>query len=92
MPGISNFFQICLKKFASKNRDFFKLPEKIEILLTRIHDPQISNQIDAAYLCLVQTRLDWPFRRAKSSPSKVRWPGYVHLYKQHHLFIYSNIA
>jgi len=27
---------------------FVKLPEKIEIVSTRIHDPQISNQIDAA--------------------------------------------
>ena len=46
------------RKFAWKNRIFLaKLPEEIEIfrkfawknqkLLTRIHDPQISNQIDA---------------------------------------------
>jgi len=46
-------------KFGWKNRKLFlKLPEKIEIFrkfscknrffFTRIHDPQISNQIDAA--------------------------------------------
>jgi len=29
------------------------LPGKIEILLTRIHDPQISNHIDAAGLLLL---------------------------------------
>ena len=46
--------------FAWKNRNFcVKLPEKIGIFrkfaleidfFTRIHDPQISNQIDAAVL------------------------------------------
>jgi len=31
-----------------KSKFHLNLPGKIEILLTRIHDPQISNQIDAA--------------------------------------------
>jgi len=31
-----------------KSNFFVNLPGKIEIVLTRIHDPQISNQIDAA--------------------------------------------
>ena len=45
-----NFSEICPEKsifceIAWKNRKF---SYKIEIFLTRIHDPQISNQIDAA--------------------------------------------
>ena len=59
-----NVSKICLEKskffknLLSKNQIFYKLPEKskfygnlhekIEIFLTWIHDPQISNQIDAA--------------------------------------------
>jgi len=39
---------------------FFNLPGKIEILLTRIHDTQISNQIDDAvlkqWLCVICDR------------------------------------
>src|SRR6218665_2898502 len=42
---ISIFFN-CLKK----SKFLGNLPEKIEILLTRVHDPQISNHIDAAGL------------------------------------------
>jgi len=60
----STFFKIWLKKskifenLVGKYKFFKNLPEKskflknlpgkIEILFTRIHDPQISNQIDAA--------------------------------------------
>src|SRR6218665_523817 len=49
-----NFSKICLKnhffvKLPGKKSKFLgNLPGKIEILLTRIHDPQISNQIDTA--------------------------------------------
>jgi len=32
------------------------LPGKFEILLTRIHDPQISNQIDAAGRLLLKSK------------------------------------
>jgi len=41
-----NFSKICLKKIDIS----LKFAWKIEILLTRIHDPQISNQIEAAVL------------------------------------------
>ena len=54
MPGKIDFFKICLEK----SKFFVKLLEKIEIFrtfawkieffFTRIRDPQISNQIDAA--------------------------------------------
>jgi len=53
LPGDSNSFV----KLPEKSKVFGNLPEQIEMLLTRIHDPQISNPIDAAvleypYLCL----------------------------------------
>ena len=38
-----NLSKICLETINF----LVKLPEKIEFFLTRIHDPQISNQIDA---------------------------------------------
>jgi len=37
-----------LVKLPEKIKCFGNLPGKTEILFTRIHDPQISNQIDAA--------------------------------------------
>jgi len=45
LPGKNRIFLWnCLKK----SKFLWNLPGKIEIFLTRIHDPQISNQIDAA--------------------------------------------
>ena len=43
LPGKSTL----LVKLPEKPKCFVNLPGKIKILLTRIHDPQISNQIDA---------------------------------------------
>jgi len=52
LPGKSIFFKNCLKK----SKFFGNLLGKIKIFLTRIHDPQISNQIDvAAKTCQVMT-------------------------------------
>src|SRR6218665_2618324 len=62
------------RKFYCKTRySFVKLPEKIEIFrkfacrnrnfFTRIHDPQISNQIDAAVAILLLISL-WHHRRS----------------------------
>jgi len=36
-----------MKLFSEKSKFFGNMSGKIEICLTRIHDPQISNQIDA---------------------------------------------
>jgi len=40
----------CFKISLEKSKSFENLPGKIEMLFARIHDPQISNQIDAAAL------------------------------------------
>src|SRR6218665_1817708 len=69
------------RKFACKTRySFVKLPEKIEIFrkfacrnrifLTRIHDPQISNQIDAAIAILLLISL-WHHRRSCFLSSRI---------------------
>src|SRR6218665_1257807 len=52
-------FLNCLKKL----KFFGNLPVEIEIFLTRIHDPQISNQIDAAVAILLLISL-WHHRRS----------------------------
>jgi len=47
-------FEICLEKsnfsvkLPEKSQFLGNLPGKIEFYFTRIHDPKISNQIDAA--------------------------------------------
>jgi len=44
LPGKIDF----LVKLPEKSKFFGNLPGKIDIFFTQIHDPQISNQIDAA--------------------------------------------
>jgi len=46
LPGKSKFFVECPEKL----KFFGNLLGKIEVLLTRIHNPQTSNQIDTAGL------------------------------------------
>ena len=65
-----NFLWNCLKK----SKLLGNLPGKIEIFFTRIHDPQISNQIDAAAPSQLGHRLmvnsiSSPYTTATSSPS-----------------------
>src|SRR6218665_1073244 len=45
LPGKIRFF---LRNCLMKSKFLGNLPGKTEILLTRVHDPQISNQIDSA--------------------------------------------
>ena len=50
LPGKSKLF---VKLPEKKSKFVENLPGKIETFLTRIHDPQISNQIDAKCLIMV---------------------------------------
>ena len=51
-----------MANFCLENRNFSEIsPRKIEIFLTRIHDPHISNQIDAA-------ESDYPVVHPTTSP------------------------
>src|SRR6218665_1199436 len=77
-------FLNCLKKL----KFFGNLPVEIEIFLTRIHDPQISNQIDAAFAILLLISL-WHHQRSCFLSSRIPYLFYNFLcnYYLHYLIL-----